>query len=73
MVVKMGGGVPSWSQSSKDTNRKIRKTELIYICGSLIVSKLGSSSANTGERMYVRDATKFLAWYLEPKFNHIIL
>ena len=28
----------------KDTYRKIRKTVLIYTCGSLIDSKLGSSS-----------------------------
>ena len=59
MVVKMGGGVPSWSQSSKDTNRKIRKTELIYICGSLIGSKLGSSSANTGTAPYKVTSEKF--------------
>ena len=35
----------------KDTNRKIKKIVLIYICGNLIGSKLGFSTVNTGERM----------------------
>ena len=35
----------------KDTKRKIIKTVIIDIYGSLIGSKLGSSRANTGERI----------------------
>ena len=39
--------VPQDNKNGKDTNRKIGKTEFIYICGS----KTGSncSSVNTGE------------------------
>ena len=36
----------------KDTKRKIIKTVIIDIYGSLIGSKLGSSRANTGERIW---------------------
>ena len=59
----------------KDTNRKIRKTMIIYICGSLIGSKLGSSCPNTGERTWETQQRlcEHLAWYMEPKFNHSIL
>ena len=48
--------------SSKDTNRKIRKTVFIYNCGCLIGSKFGSSFVNPG----LRDT-----WDLEPKFYNI--
>ena len=57
--------------TTEDTNRKIRKTELIYICGILIGSKLGYSTVNTGKRMRVstkallRCVSTWLAiWYL---------
>ena len=45
----------------KDTNRKKRKTELVYICGSLIGSKLGSSSTNTGERIWETQQRPYLS------------
>ena len=61
--------------ASKYTNRKIRKTELIYICGSLIGSKLGSSSANAGERLWETQQRRsiHMACYLEPESYHSIL
>ena len=59
-------------QKRKDTNRKIGKTEFIYICGS----KNGSSSntVNTGEVWgdvnHEQKELCMLARILEPKFKH---
>ena len=57
----------------EDTNKKIRKTEFIYICGS----KNGSSSriVNTGEhrwrlRQGAAEHCACLAMNLEPKFKY---
>ena len=60
---------------SKDTNRKIRMTMIIYIYRSLIGSKLGSSRINTGEGVWETHQRHcaHLAWYLEPKLNHSII
>ena len=41
-------------RSVKDTNRKIRNIEPMYICGIWISSKLGSSRVNTGISKDVR-------------------
>ena len=58
----------------KDNNRKIRKTKFIYTCGSLIGSKLGSSSVNTGEKLWESQQRHcmHLAWELEPKSYHTV-
>ena len=48
-VCSGGSTMTQWARFPKDTNRKIRKTVLIYIYGSFNGSKLGSSNINTGE------------------------
>ena len=55
----------------KDTNRKIRKTMIIYIYGSLIGSKSGSISANTGERMLETQQSQVCTPHLEPKITSV--